>query len=130
MKGLSVKWQKIIVWLTGYLNVIAFFLAGAYVFTKTEDEDVKKSAKTVLLLTLGFTALEIFYSIISNIMEIGDASFDKLSGFAKFFIFVKIIKAIAFVTFGVLDFFKIKVIPVEFLDDKTQTEETNNEIEG
>ena len=127
MKNLSVKWQKIIVWLTGYLSVVAFFLAGGYVFTKTEDEDVKKSAKTVLLLTLGFTALEIIYLIVSNLMGVGDAGYDKLNGFAKFILVVEVIKAVAFVTFGILDFFGIKVIPVGFLDDKDQKEQETSE---
>ena len=129
MKNLSVKWQKIIVWLTGYLSVLAFFLAGGYVFTKTEDEDVKKSAKTVLLLTLGFTALEIIYLIISNLMGVGEAGYDKLNGFAKFILVVEVIKAVAFVTFGILDFFGIKVIPVGFLDDKDQKEQETSEEE-
>ena len=127
MKNLSAKWQKIVIWLTGYLNLIAFFIAGGFIYNKTEDEDVKKSAKTVLLFTLAFTALEIIYLIIYNFMGIGDASYDDLNGFSKFMLFVEIIKAVVFVTFGVLDFFGIKVIPVDFIDGKKNKDDNDQE---
>ena len=123
MKSLSVKWQKIIVWLTGYLNIIAFFLAGGFVFYKTEDEDVKKSAKTVLLFTLVFTAIDIIRLIIYNFASVSDANYDTLNEISKFGLIMSVIKAVVFVTFGILDFFKIKVIPVGFLDDKKESEE-------
>ena len=123
MKNLSVKWQKIIVWLTGYLNIIAFFLAGGFVFYKTEDEDVKKSAKTVLLFTLVFTAIDIIRLIIYNFASVSDANYNTLNEISKFGLIMSVIKAVVFVTFGILDFFKIKVVPVEFLDDKKESEE-------
>ncbi len=127
MKNLSVKWQKIIVWLTGYLNIIAFFLAGGFVFYKTEDEDVKKSAKTVLLFTLVFTAIDIIRLIIYNFASVSDANYDTLNEISKFGLIMSVIKAVVFVTFGILDFFKIKVIPVGFLDDKKENTQDNEQ---
>jgi len=127
MKNLSVKWQKIIIWLKGYLNIIAFFLAGGFVFYKTEDEDVKKSAKTVLLFTLVFTAIDIIRLIIYNFASVSDANYDTLNEISKFGLIMSVIKAVVFVTFGILDFFKIKVIPVGFLDDKKENTQDNEQ---
>ncbi|MGN1373447.1 MAG: hypothetical protein ACI4VK_05305 [Candidatus Coproplasma sp.] len=58
MKGLSAKWQKLIVWLTGYANIIAFVIAGGYLFKNTQYEEVKRSAKISFLVTAIFTAIE------------------------------------------------------------------------
>ncbi len=124
MKSLCSKWQKLIVWLTGYLNVVAFFLAGGYVFFKTEDEDVKDSAKTVLLLTLLFTAIDIIRLVIYNFASVGEAEYDTLNEISKFGLIMAVIKAITFVTFGVLDFFGIKLIPFK---KEQKSEETTEE---
>lgn len=59
MKGLSAKWQKLIVWLTGYVNIIAFVVAGGYLFKNTEHEEVKRSAKVSFIVTAIFTAIEV-----------------------------------------------------------------------
>ncbi len=66
MKNLSVKWQKLIVWLTGYLNIIAFVIAGGYLFKNTENDEVRTSAKVALIATAVFTAIEIAYVFIQN----------------------------------------------------------------
>ncbi len=126
MKTLSSKWQKLIVWLTGYLNIVAFFLAGGYIFTKTEDEDVKKSAKTVFLITLLFTVIDIVRLIIYNCASV-DENYDGLTEISKFNLIMGVIKAVVFVTFSILDFFGIKVIPVDFLDGKKKEENEQEE---
>ena len=64
MEKLNSKWQKLILWLTGYLNIIAFVLGGGFVYLKTQDEKVKKSAKTVLAFVIVFTIqmfMKMFY---------------------------------------------------------------------
>lgn len=64
MKGLSVKWQKLIVWLTGYVNIIAFVIAGGYLFKNTGHEEVRRSAKTAFAVTAVFTAVDALRALI------------------------------------------------------------------
>lgn len=112
MKNLSSKFQKLIVWLTGYLNIVAFVLAGGYIFFKTEDDDVKESSKTVLILLAIFTALEIvrvFFYYIFSIASNGSA-IQTLNNLASV---VGIIKVVVFVVFFVLDLVGIKIIPIK-----------------
>ena len=108
MKNLSAKWQKLIIWLTAYLNVIAFVLAGGYIYLNTEDEDVKDSAKNALAVVAAFTALDILKTVIYNALYIdGSSALDFLSDAV---VVITIIKAIAFVTLFVLDLKNIKII--------------------
>lgn len=113
MKNLSEKLQKLIVWLTGYLNVIAFFIAGGYVYLNTDSEDVKTSAKTVLYLVAGFTGLEILRSIIYNILSLVNVDYTTLNAFSDVALVLSIIKAIVFVTLFILDLCSIKIIPIK-----------------
>lgn len=100
MKGLSVQFQKLIVWLTGYLSIIAFVVAGGYLYQKTEDEEVKSSAKVVLLLTAGFTAIEILLSFLRYCLYIVSAQTGWVNTIGYV---VEIIKIIAFVALFIID---------------------------
>ncbi len=113
MQKLSEKWQKAIVWLTGYLNIIAFFLAGGYIYLKTDNEDVKTSAKNVLVLLIGFTGLDILRSVIYNILSIASASYDVLNAISKIGTVFTIIKAIVFVVLFILDICGKKIMLVK-----------------
>lgn len=79
MKNLSVRWQKLIVWLTGYLNIIAFVIAGGYLFEKTEHEEVKSSAKTAFIVTAAFTAADMVRLLIQCCYNLASASASWLS---------------------------------------------------
>ena len=129
MKNLSSKWQKIIVWFTGYLNVIAFFLAGGFTYLKTEDEDVKGSCKTVFVLLIGFTALEILRMIIYNILAVTSVGYDVLNAFNDIALILNVIKAIVFVTFCILDLCGIKIIPVKAPVSKSKDDGTKKSEE-
>lgn len=120
MKTLSIFWQKTIVWLTGWLNTIAFFLAGGYVYLNTESEDVKKSAKSVLGLMLIFAGIEILRSVIYNILSVANVDYDTLSVITDISYVITIIKSIVFVTLYILDIKGIKFLPIK---EKTIEEE-------
>lgn len=128
MKNLSSKWQKLIVWLTGYVNIIAFFLAGGYIFLKTEDEDVKTSAKTALVLTVFFTVIELVRSVVYSIMSLSEAPYTTLSNISKVATVFTIIKIVAFMALAILDLCGIKLIPVKGNASQNKTEEKTNEI--
>ncbi len=51
------KLKKVFVLLSGYLSFIAFAVVGGYVFIKSENEELKKTAKLTLIITLIFTAI-------------------------------------------------------------------------
>ena len=115
---ISSKLQKTVIWLTGYLNIIAFFLAGGYVFIKTDDDDVKTSAKMSFFLIVFFTALDILRAIIYNILSLADAGYKTIGVMSDIALVIAIIKAVAFVTLYVLDICGIKILPVKNNESK------------
>lgn len=100
MKNLSTRWQKLIVWLTGYLSIIAFVIAGGYIHQKTESDDVKRSAKISLFTVAVFTAFEILFSIISYCYNLAD-TYNSWVSDARYVL--AIIKSVAFVTLFIVD---------------------------
>ncbi len=128
MKNLSSKWQKLIVWLTGYVNIIAFFLAGGYIFLKTDDEDVKTSAKTALVLTVFFTVVELVRSVIYSIMSLSEAPYTTLNNISKVATVFSIIKIVAFIALAILDLCGIKLIPVKNKASQNKTEEDKADL--
>ena len=127
MKNLSSKWQKLIIWVTGYLSIIAFVIGGGYIYMKTEDADVKKSAKTVFLISIVFTALDIIFLIVRNITSAA-GDYQALNVISIITSMIAMIEAIVFVVFCALDMVGKKVIPVEFLDDKQEVEVKTEEV--
>lgn len=121
MKGLSDKWQKLIVWLTGYVNIIAFVIAGGYLFKNTESEDVKRSAKVALIVTAIFTAIEIALLIIRNCIYLASEPADWLS---KTSWVIAIINAVVYVVLFIVDLF------VGFGSAKSAPNSENNNQDG
>ena len=94
---------------------------------KTEDADVKKSAKTVFLISIGFTALDIIFLIVRNITSAA-GDYQAINGVSITVGVIAMIEAIVFVVFCALDMVGKKVIPVEFLDDKQEVEVKTEEV--
>ncbi|MBO5479917.1 MAG: hypothetical protein J6A63_01850 [Clostridia bacterium] len=125
MNNLSSKWQKTIVWLTGYLNIIAFFLAGGYVYLKTEDEDVRSSGKTVLALLVGFAGIDLLCTLLYNVLSVANVDYSVLSTVSDIRTIVSVVKIVVFVALFILDLCGIKFLPTK---RKGETEEkTENE---
>ena len=51
------KLKKVFILLRGYLSFIAYAIVGGYVFVKSDSEELKKTAKLTLIVTLIFTAI-------------------------------------------------------------------------
>lgn len=100
MKNLSVRWQKLIVWLTGYLNIIAFVIAGGYLFEKTEHQEVKSSAKTAFIVTAVFTAMDMVHLIIYYCYNLASDSASWLSTFSWV---ISLVKIVVFVVLFIVD---------------------------
>ena len=51
------KLKKVFILLSGYLSFIAYAIVGVYVLVKSDNEELKKTAKLTLIVTLIFTAI-------------------------------------------------------------------------
>ncbi len=80
-EGWTNKWKKILIWLSGYINFIAFAVVGGYAIVKEQDEELKKTAKKVFVITLIFTAISAVLSLISYFGGMADGYYG--SGFYK-----------------------------------------------
>ncbi len=86
MKGLWTKnWKKALIWLCGYVHLIAFAVAGGYAVAKTTDKELHETAKTVFVITLIFTAIEAVILILSSIASLG-ASMGTALSWIRFFV--------------------------------------------
>ena len=54
------KWKKVLIWVSGYFSLIAYAIVGGYVIVKSEDDELKRTAKFAFIITLIFTALSAF----------------------------------------------------------------------
>ena len=61
------KWKSVLVWLSAYLSFIAFVVVGGYFYIKNEEEEIQNATKRAFLVTLCFTAISAFFSIINYI---------------------------------------------------------------
>ena len=98
------KWKSILVWLSAYLNFIAFVLVGGYFYIKKEDEEVQSATKQAFLVTLIFTAINAFFSIFNYIGNLTD-NYYASSAYEFYSIssaIVGIAKIIVFATFVIL----------------------------
>ena len=118
MNNLSSKWQKLILWLTGLLGITPFIIGGGYVFLKTEDEDVRTSAKMVLFLLAGFTGLSmLFSSILYPIFTLFEL-YTAASVISDITSVIGIIKTLVFAVLFILDLVGIKLLPTVANDKK------------
>lgn len=86
MKGLWTKnWKKALIWLCGYVHLIAFAITGGYVIAKSTDKELHRTAKTVFIVTLIFTAVEAVILILSGIASLG-ASMGTALSWIRFFV--------------------------------------------
>ncbi len=67
------KWKSVLVWLSAYLNFIAFVIVGGYFHIKKEDEKVQSATKHAFLTTLIFSAINAFFSIYNYIGNLTDS---------------------------------------------------------
>ena len=107
------KWKEALIWLCGYVSLIAYALVGGYVIVKSEDEQLKKTAKTVFIVTLIFTALSAFLSLFNycgNMSDhyYGSAAYDFYSIFSSI---VGILRILVFAAFTVYALIKDKLAP-------------------
>lgn len=67
MKGLKNCYAKAILWISSFVNVIVFALTGGYVWLKSDNEELKKETKKVLIVAIVFICLDAILSVLYNI---------------------------------------------------------------
>ena len=65
MEKLSVKMQKMILWITSYANIIALVLCGGYILRFGEDEGVKKTAVKAFIVNAVFIVINMILQLIT-----------------------------------------------------------------
>ncbi len=102
------KWKSALIWMSAYLNIIAYALVGGYCIVKNEDDELQASAKNAFIVTIIFTALSAFLSLFNYIAGFADnyyssSAYDFYSTFNSI---VGISKIIVFATFTVMTLIK------------------------
>lgn len=111
-EGWTTRWKALFIWLSGYLSIIAFAVVGGYAIVKSEDEELKKTAKQALIVTLIFTAISMFLLLYSSIGGMTDGYYlsDANTAHNIMLQITNIAEIIVFATFGAISFFKVKPV--------------------
>ena len=131
------KWKKVLIWISGYINFIAFAIVGGWVIAKSEDRELKKTAKTAFIVTLIFTAIDALLLLLTSIFQqtsgyYSSALYDVMNILS---LIETISKIIVYAIFVILTFFEDKTsdkILKEFNESTEEkpdnkTEKENNE---
>jgi cytochrome bd-type quinol oxidase subunit 2 len=113
----SKKWKGVFLWLSGYLSIIAFAIVGGYTIVKSEDDDLKKTAKSVLIVTLIFTAISALLTIVSTVGGMFDGYYN-----SDIYAIYKIVNAVSAVV-------KIAVFALSIIFEFVKKEEKKEDIE-
>ena len=118
------KWLKILVWVSGYINFIAFAIVGGYVIAKSENQELRKETKKAFIVTLVFTALYGIILIFNTAASLS-ASYDFIAFTLIFTLLTVIGQLITYLTFILLAAFPIKKKEkkVEVIEEKEEKEE-------
>lgn len=129
-EGWTTRWKALFLWLCGYLSIIAFALTGGYVIVKSENEELKKTAKNILIVTLIFTAVSMFLTVFNAIGSMADSYYSS-DAYAAYNIMSQIItlaKVLVYAICGAVTFFK-KEYGTEHSTNDQKKEEISNEQE-
>ena len=130
-EGWTTRWKALFIWLSGYLSIIAFALVGGYAIVKSEEEELKKTAKQAFVVTLIFTLIEMFFSLYSAIGGMTD-NYYMSAAYEAYNIMLSIVniaKIIVFVVFGALAFFKVKANPAHpAAEEKAEEKAADEEV--
>ena len=134
-EGWSRRWKALLIWASGYLSFIAYAIVGGYVIVKSDDEELKETAKKAFIVTLIFTAISMFFSIYNSIGALSSSYYSSGAyvAYGVLQMIVNIAKIAVYVVFALLSFFNAKVVSdksEEKAEDKTEKkkEEKSSDI--
>lgn len=111
-EGWSRRWKALLIWASGYLSFIAYAIVGGYVIVKSDDEELKDTAKKAFIVTLIFTAISMFFSIYNSIGALSSSYYSSGAyvAYGVLQMIVNIAKIVVYVVFALLSFFNVKVV--------------------
>lgn len=111
-EGWSRRWKALLIWASGYLSFIAYAIVGGYVIVKSDDEELKETAKKAFIVTLIFTAISMFFSIYNSIGALSSSYYSSGAyvAYGVLQMIVNIAKIAVYVVFALLSFFNVKVV--------------------
>lgn len=111
-EGWSRRWKALLIWASGYLSFIAYAIVGGYVIVKSDDEELKETAKKAFIVTLIFTAISMFFSIYNSIGALSSSYYSSGAyvAYGVLQMIVNIAKIAVYVVFALLSFFNAKVV--------------------
>ena len=117
-EGWSNHWKKLLIWISGYLSIVAFAIVGGYAIVKSNDEELKKTAKKAFIVTVIFTIIAAFLAVYSACMSIADTvSAGARDAFTWITSLSIIVEVIVYAVFAIIDFCK-KDKKVEVIEEK------------
>ncbi len=106
-EGWSNRWKKLLIWVCGYLNIIAFAIVGGYTIVKSDDKELKKTSHKAFVITVIFTIIEAFLAIYSACLSMANTQ-TYSSGASEALTWLRAIdtiaKTIVFAIFAIIDF--------------------------
>ena len=103
-EGWSTRWKSLLIWVCGYLSIIAFAVAGGYAIVKSNDEELKSTAKKAFIVTLIFTLIAMFLGLYDAIGGMTDGYYSS-AAYGAYSVMSKIVtiaKIVVFVVFAAL----------------------------
>ncbi len=94
------KWKKCLIWFSGYMSIVAFAIVGGYAIVKTDDEDLKKTTKVALIVSLIFAAVSGLLTIFYNFISMSNSYYNSLA-YDFYNIFTKIVNVAKVVVFAI-----------------------------
>ncbi len=94
------KWQNALIWACGYLSIVAFVLVAGWAILKSEDEELKKTAKKAFFIVLIFAAISALLALFNACAGIFDSYYGS-SAYDFYTIASKIITIAEIITFAV-----------------------------
>ena len=64
MEKLSVKLQKLILWVSSYVSILAILLSGGYALRCSQNEEIKKTAVQAFVVKAIFIGISAFLSLL------------------------------------------------------------------
>lgn len=134
-EGWSRRWKALLIWASGYLSFIAYAIIGGYVIVKSDDEELKDTAKKAFIVTLIFTAISMFFSIYNSIGALSSSYYSSGAyvAYGVLQMLVNIAKIVVYVVFALLSFFNVKVVSDKSEDkaeDKSEEEKEEKSSEN
>ncbi len=97
----SLRWKKLLIWICGYLSIVAFAIVGGYTIVRSDSRALKQTSKNAFIAVVVFTVLEAIRLLLSSIGSVSGG----MAGFlAVYVMLVALAKIIVFACCAIIAF--------------------------